>query len=179
MNSTDNLVNGHANGKTVVDHASFANDAFHEQHHNGNVPIIGAKMENGFSAKATIAESEAFGQEEDDFYDPLREEVPDNERTNYAQTLMNLMNGIIGSGVLSMPIAFLNGGWLVALIVTPIIGLISCYCIHLLLSVNVSLMQRTTKASPYDYHEVRHKQCILFNARVLKSKNLVKRNAKL
>ena len=83
MNSTDNLVNGHANDKpSVLDYTNFVNGAFHENDGTKSA------TENGVSnvLKDTLTES-------DDFDDPLREEVPENERTNYAQTLMNLMNG--------------------------------------------------------------------------------------
>ena len=134
MNSTDNLVNG-----TVVMVKPI---------------VVLEPNNNAYSAENGSVKSKVDSDYPEDDFDPLREEVPENERTNYIQTLMNLMNGIIGSGVLSMPIAFLNGGWLVACIVTPLIGLISTYCIHLLLSVNVYLTKVTGKTSPYDYHEV-------------------------
>jgi len=170
-NSTDNLVinsggDGGGSGyqtKASLDYASngIVNGAFNHR------DLLGAKtpLDNDGCVSKTIDESylqdqegyldEVRGNDEDD--DPLKEEVPENERTNYAQTLMNLMNGIIGSGVLSMPLAFMNGGWLLSLIVTPIIGMISCFCIHLLLSVNVSLTKRTNKSSPFDYHDVSRK----------------------
>lgn len=110
-----------------------------------------------FKMDSTFITEEGNLKKKDNFdedFDPLREEVPDNERTNYGQTLMNLLNGIIGSCVLSMPLAFKNGGWLVSAIVVPIIGLISAYCIHLLLAVNVCLMKQTNQITPFDYHEV-------------------------
>src|SRR6218665_1442715 len=81
--------------------------------------------------------------------------IPEEEQTTYIETLMNLLNGMIGSGVLSMPMAFLNGGLVLASIVTPMIRLLSCYCIHLLLQVNRLAMQATGKP-PFDYHEVVH-----------------------
>lgn len=159
MKSTDNLVNYAADGGILVN-GSLRSGSFSSVK---SVPkladFIESKDVKTFSADGSFSSlsegrKDVVLEEEEDF-DPLAEEVPENERTNYAQTLMNLMNGIIGSGILSMPIAFLNGGWLVASIVTPIIGFISCYCIHLLLSVNVYLTEVTGKASPYDYHEVK------------------------
>lgn len=113
-----------------------------------------------FKMDSTFITEEGNLKKKDNFdedFDPLREEVPDNERTNYGQTLMNLLNGIIGSCVLSMPLAFKNGGWLVSAIVVPIIGLISAYCIHLLLAVNVCLMKQTNQITPFDYHELAEK----------------------
>lgn len=165
--STDNLVmNGGGGGggyqtKMIVDYSNgdsngveggIVNGAFH--HHD----FLGAKEKGIMSVSKTIDEDylkkEPGACEEEDDDDPLKEEVPENARTNYVQTLMNLMNGIIGSGVLSMPLAFMNGGWLVSLILTPIIGMISAYCIHLLLAVNVYLTNLTNKSSPFDYHDM-------------------------
>ena len=80
--------------------------------------------------------------------------IPEDEQTTYVETLMNLLNGMIGSGVLSMPWAFRDGGFVLSLIVTPLIGFLSCYCIHLLLAVNRLAMQATGKP-PFDYHEVK------------------------
>ncbi|KAH9402589.1 hypothetical protein TYRP_016119 [Tyrophagus putrescentiae] len=169
MNSTDNLVNYASNGGGGViisnggslRNGSFASvksvpklaDFITPNVENGTHLVLGSD-EKAKSLAGGSAGSSVGDPDEEEEFDPLSEEVPDNERTNYGQTLMNLMNGIIGSGILSMPIAFLNGGWLVACIVTPLIGAISCYCIHLLLSVNVYLTAATGKASPYDYHEM-------------------------
>jgi len=83
-----------------------------------------------------------------------RDVVPDSNRTNYIQTLMHLLNGFIGSGILSMPMAFRDGGIVLASALNPVIGIMSCYCIHQLLSINRWAMRKTNTTAPYDYHEV-------------------------
>lgn len=108
--------------------------------------------------------------------------VPESSKTNYIQTLMHLLNGFIGSGkllnfcfrfrfsnffdslnlkmlylflagILSMPMAFRDGGIILATILNPIIGVMSCYCIHMLLTINRWAMKATNRKMPYEYHE--------------------------
>lgn len=45
---------------------------------------------------------------------------------------MHLMKGSMGSGILGMPKAVQNGGLWFALAVTPVIGFICTYCVHML-----------------------------------------------
>ena len=78
----------------------------------------------------------------------------DGERTNYIQTLMHLLNGFVGSGILSMPMAFRDGGIVLASALNPVIGIMSLYCIHMLLSINRFAMKRTSSDIPFNYHEV-------------------------
>lgn len=80
--------------------------------------------------------------------------VPESSKTNYIQTLMHLLNGFIGSGILSMPMAFRDGGIILATILNPIIGVMSCYCIHMLLTINRWAMKATNRKMPYEYHEL-------------------------
>lgn len=84
----------------------------------------------------------------------LNKQIVDEHKTNYGQTLMHLLNGFIGSGILSMPITFKDGGLVVASIMNPLIGLLSCFCIHRLLATNKMIMN-TIKCQPLEYHEVR------------------------
>ena len=88
------------------------------------------------------------------------ETVPGNSReresrgTNYVQTLMNMLNGFIGSGILTMPLAFKDAGLLVASIFNPLIGLLSCTCIHMLLHINRHAMRVNKTTVPYTYPEL-------------------------
>lgn len=50
------------------------------------------------------------------------------------ETLVHLLKGCIGSGVLSMPFAFAHAGLWFGLIATAIIGIICTYCVHELVS---------------------------------------------
>ncbi|XP_071050080.1 proton-coupled amino acid transporter 1-like [Onthophagus taurus] len=54
---------------------------------------------------------------------------------NYLQTLMHMIKGIIGSGIFSMGVAFKEAGMIIALILTPIIGLVICHCATLLVRI--------------------------------------------
>lgn len=86
---------------------------------------------------------------------PTKNPISENEKTNYVQTLMHMLNGFIGSGILSMPMTFRDGGILLSSIVNPLIGVMICYCIHLLLAINQRAMV-DYNSSPYDYHEVNY-----------------------
>jgi len=74
-------------------------------------------------------------------------------KTTSIQTFMHLLNGYVGSGILAMPKAFSDGGLILASICTPLIGLMSNYCIHLLVEINEYLCQKIG-SSPLDYEEV-------------------------
>ena len=130
----------HCNGIT-----SFA---FEEDNTNGVSSIVPSEI---------CDEKELYNGEENGGGEssPRRNnELPDSNRTNYIQTLMHLLNGFIGSGILSMPMAFRDGGIVLASVLNPIIGIMSLYCIHMLLSINRFSMKRTNTKMPYDYHEV-------------------------
>jgi solute carrier family 36 (proton-coupled amino acid transporter) len=55
------------------------------------------------------------------------------ERSN-TETLLHLLKGSLGTGILAMPNAFKNAGWLVGLVGTLFIGGVCTYCIHMLVS---------------------------------------------
>lgn len=84
---------------------------------------------------------------------PTANPISERDRTNYLQTLMHMLNGFIGSGILSMPMAFRDGGVVMASVATPLVGLLSAHCIHMLLAVN-RLAMRINHSTPFDYHEV-------------------------
>jgi hypothetical protein len=52
-----------------------------------------------------------------------------------------------------MPKAFSDGGLILASIFTPMIGLMSCYCIHMLIEMNEHICQKLS-LQPLDYEEV-------------------------
>lgn len=58
-----------------------------------------------------------------------------------------------------LPSTFRDGGLVLSLIVNPLIGLLSCLCIHRILSINRLLMNKAN-APPLDYHEVIEKGSI-------------------
>lgn len=47
---------------------------------------------------------------------------------------MHLLKGSLGFGILSMPMAFYNGGLLFSMIATLIVGFLCAHCVHILVS---------------------------------------------
>ncbi|XP_017767783.1 PREDICTED: proton-coupled amino acid transporter-like protein CG1139 [Nicrophorus vespilloides] len=78
---------------------------------------------------------------DDDDYNPhLHREIPHG--TNYFETVVNMIKGALGTGILAMPNAFFNSGLMVGLIGTLVIGFICTYCLHILLKNQYRLCKR-------------------------------------
>lgn len=58
------------------------------------------------------------------------------------QTMMHLLKGNIGTGVLAMPSALKNAGLLIGSVGVVIIGVICIHCMHMLLKCNRILSKR-------------------------------------
>lgn len=56
--------------------------------------------------------------------------------------MIHLLKGSLGTGILAMPNAFHNSGYIVGAIGTIIIGIICTYCIHMLLRAHYELCRR-------------------------------------
>nr|CAD7430353.1 unnamed protein product [Timema monikensis] len=68
---------------------------------------------------------------------PLEDYNPHLERhvdhpTNNCETLLHMLKGSLGTGILAMPNAFLHSGYVLGTVGTLAIGLICTYCIHML-----------------------------------------------
>lgn len=50
------------------------------------------------------------------------------------ETFIHLLKGSLGSGILAMPLAFMNAGIVFGLIATATIGFICTYCVHILVN---------------------------------------------
>jgi proton-coupled amino acid transporter len=50
------------------------------------------------------------------------------------ETLLHLLKGSLGTGILAMPNAFLRAGYVLGVTGTVFIGIICTYCIHQLVS---------------------------------------------
>ncbi|XP_049818917.1 proton-coupled amino acid transporter-like protein CG1139 [Aethina tumida] len=74
-------------------------------------------------------------------YDPYDFKTVTHPTTN-VETLLHMLKGSFGIGVLAMPMAFLHSGWLLGIIGTAVIGLISTHCVHLLLNAEYTLCKR-------------------------------------
>nr|CAD7592857.1 unnamed protein product [Timema genevievae] len=58
-------------------------------------------------------------------------------------TLIHLLKGSLGSGILAMPLAFYNSGLLFGVLATFVIGFICTYCVHVLVKCAHILCRRT------------------------------------
>lgn len=79
-------------------------------------------------------------QEEDD-YDPYVHRNVKIPTTN-TETLIHFIKASIGTGVLAMPNAFSNAGYINGLILTCFIGSIALYCLHLVINSMYLLCKR-------------------------------------
>jgi proton-coupled amino acid transporter len=50
------------------------------------------------------------------------------------ETLLHLLKGSLGTGILAMPNAFLRAGYVLGVVGTLFIGIVCTYCIHQLVS---------------------------------------------
>ncbi|XP_053398503.1 proton-coupled amino acid transporter 1-like isoform X2 [Mercenaria mercenaria] len=76
--------------------------------------------------------------------------------TTNMECLMHLLKGMIGTGILAMPVAYRNGGLWVSLVVVSIIGIICTHCMHVLVLSGNELCRRTGN-SHLDYASVMEK----------------------
>ncbi|XP_045202829.2 proton-coupled amino acid transporter 2-like [Mercenaria mercenaria] len=76
--------------------------------------------------------------------------------TTNTECLMHLLKGMLGTGILAMPVAFKNGGLWLSLTVVLIIGFICTHCMHLLVLSRNELCKRTHERH-LDYASVMEK----------------------
>ena len=81
-----------------------------------------------------------------DTYDPF-ENRKLTHPTNDVDTLIHLLKGSLGSGILAMPMAFKSAGLFFGLFATFIIGAICTYCVHILVKCAHVLCKRTKTPS--------------------------------
>lgn len=79
--------------------------------------------------------------EQDDNYEPYDYRVVEHPTTD-AETLLHLLKGSLGTGILAMPKAFYNAGYVVGLIATVVIGLLCTYCMRILVLSEYELCKR-------------------------------------
>lgn len=72
------------------------------------------------------------------------------DKTNYAQSLMHIVKGNLGTGILAMPASFAHAGLINGIIGLPILCLITTYCVHLLVD-SSRLLESKTKNLNIDY----------------------------
>ncbi|XP_011505457.1 PREDICTED: proton-coupled amino acid transporter 1-like [Ceratosolen solmsi marchali] len=62
--------------------------------------------------------------------------------TNNTETLIHLLKGSLGTGILAMPNAFGNSGLIMGTISTIVIGILCTYCLHVLVKAQYKLCKR-------------------------------------
>lgn len=77
----------------------------------------------------------------DDNYDPHLHRNRPHPTTNF-ETLVHLLKGSLGTGILAMPQAFFNAGYVSGFINTILIGILCTYCLHVLVQAQYILCKR-------------------------------------
>lgn len=55
-----------------------------------------------------------------------------HDRTNYFQSVIHMLKGNLGTGLLAMPMSFKHLGYVGAIVAVPMLCVISGYCVHTL-----------------------------------------------
>ncbi|XP_011312100.1 proton-coupled amino acid transporter 2 isoform X2 [Fopius arisanus] len=103
------------------------------------VPIT---VQNG----STLPLVERPNDEEAALYDPFEHRKLAHP-TSDLDTLIHLLKGSLGSGILAMPLAFKNAGLFFGLFATFFIGAVCTYCVHILVKCAHALCRRTQTPS--------------------------------
>lgn len=74
-------------------------------------------------------------------YDPHLHRNRPAPTTNW-ETLVHLLKGSLGTGILAMPNAFFNAGLIVASVSTVLIGILCTYCLHILVRAQYELCKK-------------------------------------
>ncbi|KAJ8865750.1 hypothetical protein PR048_033271 [Dryococelus australis] len=88
-----------------------------------------------------VPDYKALKKKQIDDYDPHLERELDHP-TNNTETMLHLLKGSLGTGILAMPNAFYHSGYVVGVVGTIGIALICTYCIHMLVKSGYELSKR-------------------------------------
>lgn len=92
-------------------------------------------------AGSTLPLVNMIKDEESCDYDPFAHRQLTHPTTD-TETLIHLLKGSLGSGILAMPLAFANAGLWFGLVSTIVIGVICTYCVHILVKCSQILCRR-------------------------------------
>ncbi|KAL2748851.1 proton-coupled amino acid transporter-like protein pathetic isoform X3 [Vespula maculifrons] len=95
---------------------------------------------------STLPLVERPNDEEAALYDPFEHRKLAHP-TSDLDTLIHLLKGSLGTGILAMPLAFRNAGLVFGLFATFFIGAICTYCVHILVKCAHDLCRRTRTPS--------------------------------
>ncbi|XP_035216608.1 proton-coupled amino acid transporter 1-like isoform X3 [Stegodyphus dumicola] len=96
-----------------------------------------------------------------------QQQISHSQRTSNFATLMHLLKGNIGTGILAMPNAVSNAGLLVGSVGIPILGVICVHCMHLLV-ISSKTLARKIGCTSLDYSGTAEQAFRLGPARVQK-----------
>ncbi|XP_012531465.1 proton-coupled amino acid transporter-like protein CG1139 [Monomorium pharaonis] len=104
--------------------------------HKEGVVVDGVNTDGINNTETMLSPTEDMGE-----YDPHKHRNRPNPTSNF-ETLVHLLKGSLGTGILAMPNAFYNSGLLVGVIATIIIGILCTYCLHILVKAQYKLCKR-------------------------------------
>ncbi|KAH8298198.1 hypothetical protein KR018_010617, partial [Drosophila ironensis] len=104
------------------------------------------------SLAASGSGDEELGSADKSGYNPTHHRTLEHPTSNF-DTLVHLLKGNIGTGILAMPDAFKNAGLYVGLVGTLIMGAICTHCMHMLVNCSHELCRRLQQPS-LDFSEV-------------------------
>lgn len=93
------------------------------------------------SKKYNVSDGESGALQDDSDYDPHLHRNVANPTTN-TETLIHMLKGALGTGILAMPEAFKNSGLWNGVISTIFIGIICTYCLHVLVKAQYVMCKR-------------------------------------
>ncbi|XP_055586977.1 proton-coupled amino acid transporter-like protein CG1139 [Uranotaenia lowii] len=91
--------------------------------------------------KTIAVESLHINAGDDISYDPFKHRDV-KKPTSTIGTLLHLIKGSLGTGILAMPLAFKNGGLVFGFIGTALVAVIYAHCIHLLVGTSQKICRR-------------------------------------
>ncbi|KAI8430530.1 hypothetical protein MSG28_000767 [Choristoneura fumiferana] len=122
---------------------SFEPDDFHP---TSLSPVKDDKKKRGMDNGIFLVNMKEKNMQEVEEYEPYDNRVVEHPTTN-TETLLHLLKGSLGTGILAMPRAFANSGYVVGTIGTIVIGVLCTYCIHILLDSCYVLCKRRKQPS--------------------------------
>ncbi|CAD1480013.1 unnamed protein product, partial [Heterotrigona itama] len=93
-----------------------------------------------------LEEKKKSVQEYEEDYNPYDHRDVTHPTTSW-ETLLHLLKGSLGTGILAMPKAFYHAGYGVGIVATIIIGIFCTYCMRILVSSEYELCKRKKVAS--------------------------------
>ncbi|KAK6628811.1 hypothetical protein RUM43_002627 [Polyplax serrata] len=152
------------NGGTKTEMDDFVRAKYKSQQHGE----FSSVMTNG-STTPLVREKVI---DEESGYNPFVHRKLEHPMSNL-DTLIHLLKGSLGSGILAMPLAFANAGLFFGVFATVLVGAICTYCVHMLVSCAHTLYRRM-KVPTLDYAGVAEAAFLLGPDPVKKYRRLAK-----